>query len=340
MLARIHLLLPPQSTSLVIDPHQIVQQDCQKRDQRRTGTEGPSSRCCAYRDGEDPRQQRASTSGTGRGRPARHNGSLHGSGHHPRLHQHDLSAPPASAIGVGRIDTEGISQERTILYLCVSAYCQPSRGRCTERILPRPAPRRRGGLVQRYPQQPHAGHRPDHGLTGHHRGYDRSRTSLGRASSTSAACRRRPPPISTLTAFVRAAEQDYGTIGRLLDGGAAGIIAPRIETVAEADSVSPRLPLSAARPASQLAGCRGSSSARRRPRPQSAAGRRDDPQILLETPAGIAAADAIAALDGVDMLAIGANDLSAELNSPAVGLRLATWSYPPPPLPATVTASF
>src|SRR6266851_4466541 len=39
-------------------------------------------------------------------------------------------------------------------------------------------------------------------------------------------------------------------------------------------------------------------------------------QILIETPAGIAGADAIAQLDGVDMLAIGANDLTAELGVP------------------------
>ena len=39
-------------------------------------------------------------------------------------------------------------------------------------------------------------------------------------------------------------------------------------------------------------------------------------QILIETPAGIANADAIAQLDGVDMLAIGANDLTAELGAP------------------------
>ena len=39
-------------------------------------------------------------------------------------------------------------------------------------------------------------------------------------------------------------------------------------------------------------------------------------QILLETPTGIANADAIAELDGVDMLAIGANDLTAELGVP------------------------
>lgn len=38
--------------------------------------------------------------------------------------------------------------------------------------------------------------------------------------------------------------------------------------------------------------------------------------ILLETPAGLERADEIAAVDGVDMLAIGANDLTAELGVP------------------------
>src|SRR5882757_10261155 len=40
-----------------------------------------------------------------------------------------------------------------------------------------------------------------------------------------------------LTALVRIPEREYGMIGRLLDGGAHGIIAPRIETVAEAELV-------------------------------------------------------------------------------------------------------
>ena len=39
-------------------------------------------------------------------------------------------------------------------------------------------------------------------------------------------------------------------------------------------------------------------------------------QILIETPRGVANADAIAAVDGVDMIAIGANDLTAELGIP------------------------
>src|ERR1700729_4464442 len=41
-----------------------------------------------------------------------------------------------------------------------------------------------------------------------------------------------------LTPFVRVPEREYGAIGRLLDCGAQGIIAPRIETVAQARTVS------------------------------------------------------------------------------------------------------
>jgi len=39
-------------------------------------------------------------------------------------------------------------------------------------------------------------------------------------------------------------------------------------------------------------------------------------QMLIETPLGVANAEAIAALDGVDSLCIGANDLTAELGVP------------------------
>ena len=39
-------------------------------------------------------------------------------------------------------------------------------------------------------------------------------------------------------------------------------------------------------------------------------------QILIETPAGVANADEVAAVDGVDMLAFGANDFTAELGVP------------------------
>ncbi|UQX86955.1 aldolase/citrate lyase family protein [Jatrophihabitans telluris] len=120
-----------------------------------------------------------------------------------------------------------------------------------------------------------------------------------------------------LTPFVRIPERDYGTIGRLLDGGAQGIIAPRIQTPAEARDVSRACRFAPRGQRSQLAmvpqlGMRPTPAAKLNPA-------LDDTtivQILLETPTGIANADDIARLEGVDMLAIGANDLSAELGIP------------------------
>jgi 2-keto-3-deoxy-L-rhamnonate aldolase RhmA len=120
-----------------------------------------------------------------------------------------------------------------------------------------------------------------------------------------------------LTAFVRLPEREYGTIGRLLDGGAAGIIAPRVETTAEARSIAGawRFPPQGQR--SQIAtvpqhGMRPTAASVLNPLLDDAT----IVQILLETPSGIANADAIAQIDGVDMLAIGVNDLTAELGVP------------------------
>ena len=41
-----------------------------------------------------------------------------------------------------------------------------------------------------------------------------------------------------LTPFVRVPEREYGAIGRLLDGGAHGVVSPRIETADEALTVA------------------------------------------------------------------------------------------------------
>jgi 2-keto-3-deoxy-L-rhamnonate aldolase RhmA len=120
-----------------------------------------------------------------------------------------------------------------------------------------------------------------------------------------------------LTAFVRVPEREYGAIGRLLDGGAHGIVAPRIETAAQARTVSRACRFAPRGQRSQLAMV---PQLGLRPTPASTLNPALDDativQILLETPAGIASADAIAQLDGVDMLAIGANDLTAELGVP------------------------
>ena len=101
--------------------------------------------------------------------------------------------------------------------------------------------------------------------------------------------------------FVRVREREYGALGPLLDCGAQGIIAPRVETAAEAATIA-----------------RACRFAPRGQRSQVATALDDATvvQILIETPAGVANADEIAAVDGVDMLAFGANDFTAELGVP------------------------
>lgn len=120
-----------------------------------------------------------------------------------------------------------------------------------------------------------------------------------------------------MTAFVRIPERDYGTIGRVLDGGAHGIVAPRIETGDQARDVSRACRFPPRGQRSQLAMVPQFGM---RPTPATVLNPALDDativQVLIETPEGVANADAIAGLDGVDILAIGANDLTAELGVP------------------------
>jgi 2-keto-3-deoxy-L-rhamnonate aldolase RhmA len=117
--------------------------------------------------------------------------------------------------------------------------------------------------------------------------------------------------------FVRVQEREYGGIGCLLDGGAQGIVAPRVEGAAEAAAIARACRFAPRGQRSQLAtvpqlGMRPTPAATLNPA-------LDDAtlvQILIETPAGVANADEIAAVDGVDMLAFGANDFTAELGVP------------------------
>jgi 2-keto-3-deoxy-L-rhamnonate aldolase RhmA len=120
-----------------------------------------------------------------------------------------------------------------------------------------------------------------------------------------------------LTPLVRVPEREYGAVGRLLDGGAHGIVFPRIETVEEARTASRacRFP-----PRGQRSAISTVPQAGLRPRPAVELRELLDPltivQMLIETPLAVANAEAIAALDGVDSLCIGANDLTAELGVP------------------------
>jgi 2-keto-3-deoxy-L-rhamnonate aldolase RhmA len=120
-----------------------------------------------------------------------------------------------------------------------------------------------------------------------------------------------------LVPFVRRAEHDYGVIGRLLDGGAMGIIAPRIETAEQARelvaackfppfghrSAISTLPLVEfkAMPAGELNTLLNSATI---------------VKILIESPLGVENIASIAAVPGVDLIGIGTNDLTAEMGIP------------------------
>lgn len=120
-----------------------------------------------------------------------------------------------------------------------------------------------------------------------------------------------------LTPLVRVPEREYGVIGRLLDGGAEGIIAPRIETPEQAADVvnACRFPPQGHR--SAIAGL-PHLGWRRMPAGDfnAAMNRRTVVKVLLESPLGIRNAEAIARVPGVDIVGIGTNDLCAELGVP------------------------
>ena len=117
-----------------------------------------------------------------------------------------------------------------------------------------------------------------------------------------------------LAPFVRIPEREYGVIGRLLDGGVLGIIAPRIESAEEAQDIvaACRFPPLGHRSA---VGTLAHVDFRKLPAPEfnRALNEATVVKILLESPRGIENAEAIAALPGVDIVGIGTNDLTAEM---------------------------
>jgi 2-keto-3-deoxy-L-rhamnonate aldolase RhmA len=120
-----------------------------------------------------------------------------------------------------------------------------------------------------------------------------------------------------ITALVRIPEKEYGMIGRLLDGGAHGIIAPRVETADQARLIAEacRFPPEGHR--SQLAmlphfGMTPTPAATMNPE----LNRHTIVKILIESPLGIENAAEIGAVEGVDILAFGANDFTSELGIP------------------------
>jgi 4-hydroxy-2-oxoheptanedioate aldolase len=117
-----------------------------------------------------------------------------------------------------------------------------------------------------------------------------------------------------LVPFVRVPEKEYGVIGRLLDGGAVGIIAPRIETAEQARELvaACRFPPQGHRSAIATLPHLGY---KKLPAADFniVMNRLTILKILIESPKGIENIGEIAGVEGVDFLGIGTNDLSAEL---------------------------
>ncbi|WP_432730656.1 HpcH/HpaI aldolase family protein [Variovorax sp. W6] len=120
-----------------------------------------------------------------------------------------------------------------------------------------------------------------------------------------------------LMALARVPEREYGAIGRLLDAGASGLIFPRIETAEQAADLAAacRFPPHGHRSAIAALPQFGF---QRLPAAETYRLANDTVlvNVLIESPLGIANAEAIARVPGVDLVSIGANDLSAELGVP------------------------
>ncbi len=134
-----------------------------------------------------------------------------------------------------------------------------------------------------------------------------------------------------MEAWVRVCERDYGVIGRLLDGGVTGIVMPRVESAEEARKLVTAVRFPPLGQRSQIGMLPHFGSARPSPADfMQRIERATSAHCLIESAAGVANADAIAAVDGVDVLHLGLNDLSVdlghigELRHPAVADACAT----------------
>jgi 2-keto-3-deoxy-L-rhamnonate aldolase RhmA len=120
-----------------------------------------------------------------------------------------------------------------------------------------------------------------------------------------------------ITPFVRVPSHDHATITRVLDGGALGLIVPHVDSAQEAASLADvvHLPPRGRRsvygytPLAALSGLHGDALAHE-------LARRTVFAPMVESAAAIAEVDGIAAIDGVDLVLIGAHDLTADLGVP------------------------
>jgi 2-keto-3-deoxy-L-rhamnonate aldolase RhmA len=117
-----------------------------------------------------------------------------------------------------------------------------------------------------------------------------------------------------LMPWVRVPERDYGTINRVLDGGALGIIVARIESAQQArDAVTATRFAPLGQRSQILTLPHVGYAAMPVPEMNAKVNTASALKVLIESRAGVQAADEIAAVEGVDIVALGCNDLSADL---------------------------
>ena len=120
-----------------------------------------------------------------------------------------------------------------------------------------------------------------------------------------------------ISPIVRVPYGEFAMATRMLDNGALGIIIPHVDTAAEAEEIARRLRLPPlghrSLGGSSAALGWGSYGVREASEALNAANLL---VVMLETPQAIENADAIASVDGIDVLLIGTNDLAAEMGIP------------------------
>jgi 2-keto-3-deoxy-L-rhamnonate aldolase RhmA len=108
-------------------------------------------------------------------------------------------------------------------------------------------------------------------------------------------------------AHVRLASSDAGDLAAVLDAGVDGVVAPRVESAAQAAELVRRLRY-------PPAGQHGFGPRRAGRYGRGAPEHRVTCTVQIESAAGVAAAGEIAAVEGVDALVVGCSDLSLDLD--------------------------
>lgn len=117
-----------------------------------------------------------------------------------------------------------------------------------------------------------------------------------------------------ISGLVRVPSQDPSVIARVLDGGAVGVIVPHVNSKEEAEAVvyAARFPPIGRR---SISGPNAVSGYQQRTASElvEVLEQRTVVAVMVETPAAVESADSIAAVAGLDMIIVGASDLTAEM---------------------------